>query len=184
VFEQIPRRYYPQGIGAPLIGIVAGNGDGYIGWTGVEGYYEDELAGRTRQADISNIPFDVPAVGDAPEKGADLVLTIDRDIQYLVEEALAAAIAETGAESGDIIVMDPNTGDILAMASYPSFDANNIPLDDAKLLRNPAISDVYEPGSVMKVITMAAALQEGVITPDWVYNDEGVYEVGGLPIRN
>jgi cell division protein FtsI (penicillin-binding protein 3) len=184
VFEQIPRRYYPQGIAAPLIGIVAGNGDDHIGWTGVEGYYEDELAGRTRQADISNIPFDVPAVDDAPEKGADLVLTIDRDIQYLVEEALAAAIAETGAESGDIIVMDPNTGDILAMASYPTFDANNFPLGDAKLLRNPAISDVYEPGSVMKVITMAAALQEGSITPDWVYNDEGRYPVGSLVIQN
>jgi cell division protein FtsI/penicillin-binding protein 2 len=182
-FEQIPRRYYPQGIAAPLIGFVAGSGDGFIGYNGIEGYYEEELAGRTRQADISNIPFDVPAVDDAPEKGADLVLTIDRDIQYLVEEALAAAIAETGAESGDIIVMDPNTGDILAMASYPTFDANSLP-DDPKLLRNPAISDVYEPGSVMKVITMAAALQEGAITPDWVYNDEGSYLVGGLTIQN
>jgi cell division protein FtsI/penicillin-binding protein 2 len=182
-FEQIPRRYYPQGIAAPLIGFVAGAGDGFIGYNGIEGYYEEELAGRTRQADISNIPFDVPAVDDAPEKGADLVLTIDRDIQYLVEEALAAAIAETGAESGDIIVMDPTTGDILAMASYPTFDGNSLP-DDNDLLRNPAVSDVYEPGSVMKVITMAAALQEGVITPDWVYNDEGQYIVGGLPIRN
>ena len=183
VFDQIPRRYYPQGIAAPLIGFVAGLGDGFVGYNGIEGYYEEELAGRTRQADISNIPFDVPAVGDAPEKGADLVLTIDRDIQYLVEEALAAAIAETGAESGDIIVMDPNTGDILAMASYPTFDGNELP-DDAELLRNPAVSDVYEPGSVMKVITMAAALQEGVITPDWVYNDEGSYPVGGLTIQN
>src|SRR5690606_17514426 len=150
------RRYYPQGIAAPLIGFVAGAGDGFIGYNGIEGYYEDDLAGRTRQADISNIPFDVPAVDDAPEKGADLVLTIDRDIQYLVEEALATAIAQTGAESGDIIVMDPNTGDILAMASYPTFDGNELP-DDPKLLRNPAVSDVYEPGSVMKVITMAAA---------------------------
>lgn len=183
VFDQIPRRYYPQGIAAPLIGFVAGAGDGFIGYNGIEGYYEDDLAGRTRQADISNIPFDVPAVDDAPEKGADLVLTIDRDIQYLVEEALATAIAQTGAESGDIIVMDPNTGDILAMASYPTFDGNELP-DDPKLLRNPAVSDVYEPGSVMKVITMAAALQEGVITPDWVYNDEGRYLVGSLTIQN
>lgn len=185
VFEQIPRRYYPQGsVAGPLIGFVAGSGDGFRGYNGVEGYYEEELAGRTRQAEISNIPFDVPAEDDAPEKGADLVLTIDRDIQYLVEEALATAIADTGATAGDIIVMDPNTGDILAMASYPTFDPNNIPLNDEKLLRNPIITDVYEPGSVMKVITMAAALQDGVITPDWVYNDEGTYIVGGEEIQN
>lgn len=185
VAEQIPRRYYPQGpLAGPLIGFVAGSGDGFVGYNGIEGFYEGELAGRTRQAEISNIPFDVPAMDDAPEKGADLVLTIDRDIQYLVEEALAAAIAETGADAGDIIVMDPNTGDVLAMASFPTFDPNNIPLDDAKLLRNPTISDLYEPGSVMKVITMAAALQDGAITPDWVYNDEGSYIVGGEEILN
>lgn len=182
--EQIPRRYYPQGIAAPLIGFVAGAGDGFLGYNGIEGYYEQTLAGRTRQAEISDIPFDVPALDDAPEKGADLVLTIDRDIQYLVEELLANAIAETGAVSGDIIVMDPTTGDVLAMASYPTFDGNDIPLDDAKRLRNPAITDVYEPGSVMKVITVAAGLQQGAITPDWVYNDTGEIIVGSLPIRN
>lgn len=186
-FEQIPRRYYPQGqLAGPLIGFVAGSdvGNGFVGYTGIEGYYEQELAGRTRQEEISTIPFDVPSTNDLPEKGADLVLTIDRDIQYLVEETLADAIAKTGAASGDIIVMDPNTGDILAMASYPSFDPNNIPLSDSSALRNPAVSDTYDPGSVMKVITMAAALERGVITPDWVYNDEGSYQVGGITIQN
>ncbi|NOG50420.1 MAG: hypothetical protein HND48_14085 [Chloroflexi bacterium] len=112
------------------------------------------------------------------------MLTIDRDIQFLVESTLASAIESSGAVSGNIIVMDPMTGDILAMASWPPLDPNNIPLNDERLLRNPAISDIYEPGSVMKVITMAAALQAGAITPDWVYNDEGVYLVGGEEIRN
>lgn len=184
IFEQIPRRYYPQGIAGPLIGFFSGAGEGFRGYTGIEGYYEQTLAGRTRQAEISTIPFDVPVAGDAPEKGADLVLTIDRDIQFLVEEALAAAVASTQATGGDIIVMNPHNGDILAMASLPTFDSNNPPYEDARLLRNPAVSDTYEPGSVMKVITVAAALQEGVITPDWVYNDEGRYEVGGIPIMN
>lgn len=185
VAEQIPRRYYPQGsLAGQVIGFVAGSGDGFRGYNGIEGYYESQLAGRTRQAEISVIPFDVPSTDDAPEKGADLVLTIDRDIQYLVEVALADAIESTGAVGGNIIVMDPVTGDILAMASWPPLDPNNIPLNDERLLRNPAISDIYEPGSVMKVITMAAALQEGVITPDWVYNDEGRYTVGGEVIQN
>ncbi|MBK9123283.1 MAG: penicillin-binding protein 2 [Chloroflexi bacterium] len=184
VAEQIPRRYYPQGsLAGQLIGFVAGDGDTFRGYNGTEGYYERELAGRTRQAEISVIPFDVPS-DDAPEKGEDLVLTIDRDIQFLVESALASAIETSGAVGGNIIVMDPMTGDILAMASWPPLDPNNIPLNDERLLRNPAISDIYEPGSVMKVITMAAALQAGVITPDWVYNDEGVYRVGGEEIRN
>lgn len=184
VAEQIPRRYYPQGsLAGQIIGFVAGDGDTFRGYNGIEGYYERELAGRTRQAEITINPLELPS-DDAPEKGQDLVLTIDRDIQFLVESTLASAIESSGAVSGNIIVMDPMTGDILAMASWPPLDPNNIPLNDERLLRNPAISDIYEPGSVMKVITMAAALQAGAITPDWVYNDEGVYLVGGEEIRN
>ncbi len=185
VSEVIPRRYYPQGaLAGQLLGFVAGAGDGFIGYNGVEGRYEPLLAAKTSTQVTSNIPFDLPVEIGELESGADLVLTLDRDVQYWVEETLAQAVADTGAAGGTIIVMNPNTGDILAMASYPPLDPNNIPLDDAQALRNPAISDIYEPGSVMKVVTMAAALDRGVITPDWVYNDEGQYTVGGKTILN
>jgi len=185
VSEVIPKRYYPQGaLAGQLLGFVAGAGDGFQGYNGVEGRYEPLLAAKTSTQVTSNIPFDLPVEVGELESGADLVLTIDRDVQYWVEETLAQAVADTGAAGGTIIVMNPNTGDILAMASYPPLDPNNIPLDDAQALRNPAISDIYEPGSVMKVMTVAAALDRGVITPDWVYNDEGQYTVGGKTILN
>lgn len=185
VSEQIPRRYYPQGsLAGQLLGFVAGAGEEFIGYNGVEGYYEPQLAGRTTTQVTSTIPFELPVEIGNLESGADLVLTLDRDVQYLVEEVLAQAVADTGANGGTIIVMNPNTGDILAMASYPPLDPNNIPLDDAQALRNPAISDIYEPGSVMKVITVAAALERGAITPDWVYNDQGSYNVGNRVIMN
>ncbi len=185
VTEPIPKRYYPQGaLGGQLLGFVAGAGDGFRGYNGIEGRYEPLLAGRTATQVTSTIPFDLPVELGELESGADLVLTIDRDMQFLVEEVLASAVAETGAGGGTIIVMNPNTGDIIAMASYPPLDPNNIPLDDAQALRNPAISDIYEPGSVMKVITMAAALERGVIGADWMYNDEGQYRVGDRTIMN
>lgn len=185
VSEPIPKRYYPQGVLAgQLLGFVAGAGDGFRGYNGVEGRYEPLLAAKTSTQVTSNIPFDLPVEVRELESGADLVLTLDRDIQYWVEETLAQAVADTGANGGTIIVMNPNTGDILAMASYPPLDPNNIPLNDAQALRNPAISDIYEPGSVMKVITVAAALDRGVISSDWVYNDEGQYTVGGKTILN
>lgn len=185
VSEPIPKRYYPQGmLAGQLLGFVAGAGDGFQGYNGVEGRYEPLLASKTSTQVTSNIPFDLPVEVRELESGADLVLTLDRDVQYWVEETLAQAVTDTGAAAGTIIVMNPNTGDILAMASYPPLDPNNIPLDDAQALRNPAISDIYEPGSVMKVMTVAAALDRGVITPDWVYNDQGQYTVGGKTIMN
>jgi cell division protein FtsI/penicillin-binding protein 2 len=183
--EQIPRRYYPQGdLASQLIGLVGGGAEDLRGYNGVEGYYQGVLTGQTRSEEVSNLPFDVPADdSNQPIRGADLVLTLDRDVQFLIETELRAALDSTGAPSGTIIVMNPNTGDILGMASFPTYNANEIP-NDARLLRNPAISDVYEPGSVFKVLTVAGALEEGVVTPDWTYVDQGVFPVGGEEIRN
>ena len=183
--ETIPRRYYPQSIAGPLLGIVAGDGNGVRGYNGIEGYYEAELAGRVRDQEISRIPFDLPEEESSMlERGADLVLTLDSDIQFLVEETLANAVQTTGAGGGTIIVMNPKNGDILAMASYPTFDPNRPPFDNQQALRNPAISEVYEPGSVFKILTVAAGLDEGVITQDWTYFDNGLKEVGSKQIQN
>jgi cell division protein FtsI (penicillin-binding protein 3) len=113
------------------------------------------------------------------------VLTIDRDVQFLAETQLQEAIARTGSSGGTIIIMRPRTGDVLAMASYPSYDPNNyFNITNPRDLRNPAISDVYEPGSVFKIVTVAAALEAGTVTPSWTYNDQGRFDIGGIQIYN
>jgi cell division protein FtsI/penicillin-binding protein 2 len=119
-----------------------------------------------------------------PQDGTHLVLTLDRNIQYLVEQELAKAVHDYQADSGTIIVMDPKTGAILAMASYPSYDPNRFYEVPMELYVNPAVSHQYEPGSVFKVLTMAAGLDAGVITPDSTFYDSGAIEVGGVIIHN
>ncbi len=184
--DRVHQRIYPQGpLASQLIGFVAGDGEDASGYEGVEGFYQQELAGAVRDQEISNIPFDLPEDLSRFGEGADLVLTIDRDVQQLVETELEIAIASTGAVSGTIIVMNPRTGEVLAMASYPSFDPNfYFNVQDERELRNPAIRDIFEPGSIFKVLTVAAALETGTITPDWTYNDQGRIEVGGRLIQN
>ncbi len=183
-----PRRLYPQGtLGAQILGFVAGDNtrlQSFRGYNGVEGYYESELAGRVRDQTVSQIPFDLPTERAIGDQGSNLVLTIDRDIQFLVESELQLAVTENGATGGTIIVMDPRTGEILGMASYPSFDPNAFFDLDEEELRNPAISNEYEPGSVMKVITTAAALDINAVTPDFTYVDNGALQVGGITIAN
>lgn len=194
--ERIQRRVYPQlsipdpetgvetTLAAQVLGFVAGEGEDASGYNGIEGYYEQRLGGTVRNQEVSNLPFDLPEDTSAFGRGADLVLTLDRDVQYLVEEELARAIQGTGAQTGTIIVMEPSTGFILGMASWPGFNANLYYEYEDRQLRNPAISDVYEPGSVFKVLTVAAGLEMGAITPDWTYNDQGRLEVGGRVIQN
>ena len=181
--ESVPHRSYPQGsVAAQVLGFVGGDLRGYYG---VEGHYNDQLAGRVRDRQVSNIPFDVPIVDWEQDRGRDIVLTIDRDVQYVAESELADDVSSTGSTGGTIIVMNPRTGDILAMANYPTFDPNtyfNVP--DENTLTNPAISEQYEPGSVFKVVAMAGALDTGTITPDWGYNDTGEIDVGGVKIYN
>jgi cell division protein FtsI (penicillin-binding protein 3) len=184
--ESIPERYYPQGdLLSQVIGFVGWDVDVLRGYIGVEGRYEEDLAGRVRRQEVSNIPFTVPQDEQRLDRGADIVLTIDRDIQYLAQMELQAALEATGAQSGTVIVMNPNNGDILAMISLPTFDSNNYQeVDDNRILRNPAVADVYEPGSVFKVLTVAAALEKKTITPTWTYIDNGSIEVGGRTYLN
>lgn len=181
--DTVPRRSYPQGpVAAQVIGFVGGDLRGYYG---VEGHYNGQLAGQVYEDSVSNIPFVVPITDWQQERGRDVVLTIDRDVQFVAESELLDDINTYGASGGSIIVMNPRTGDILAMASYPSFDPNTyFNVEDEKQLTNPAISNQFEPGSVFKVVGMAAALEAGTITPDFTYNDQGEITVGGQTIRN
>jgi cell division protein FtsI/penicillin-binding protein 2 len=179
--EKIPRRFYSQGtLAAQILGFVGGDLRGYYG---VEGKFQDQLAGRPREEVVSNIPFEVTDQRDA-DKGNDIYLTLDRDIQFLIETELQSSITQTGATGGTIIVMNPRNGDILGMASWPSFDPNDYSASQASDWRNSAISEQYEPGSIMKVLTVAAGLDSGTITKDWTYNDQGSIEVGGIKIEN
>ncbi len=180
--EPVARRSYPQGtLAAQLIGFVGGDLKGYYG---VEGYYQDQLVGRERDQLVSTIPFDVPQMPQA-DRGADIILTVDRDIQFLAESELQRAITQTGALRGTIIIMNPRNGDILAMANYPSFDPNAyFNVDDPNLQRNPAIGEQYEPGSVLKVLTIAAALDNGTIAPQSTYIDQGRLEQAGIVVEN
>lgn len=182
LIEPMPDRSYPQGtLAAQILGFVGGDLEGYYG---VEGYYQDQLAGQSRTSEVSNIPFILPDEQEAGS-GKDIVLTIDRDIQFLAESELQRAIAETGSQRGTIIIMNPRNGDILAMASYPSFDPNAYyDVSDARVLVNPAISEQFEPGSVMKVLTMAAGIETSTITAQDTYVDQGRFDVGGISIYN
>ena len=126
------------------------------GGSGLEGYYQTELAGTAATATINISPLTTQRSVIARE-GADLILTIDRTIQRVVEDHLEQAMVEYAAVGGTIIVMDPRTGAILAMANKPCYSPFSFFDVEEDSLLNPAVSKQYEPGSVMKLITMAAA---------------------------
>lgn len=174
--DPLPRRYYPQdSLMCHVLGFV--NFDN-VGSAGVEGKYQQELAGEVAVAKVPISPLREQKSVIARE-GSDIVLTIDRSVQYVVEQHLKEALAEHGAVSGSIIVMDPRTGELLAMAAEPCYSPNEFyDLKEGQDF-NPLVSAVYEPGSVMKLITMAAALDSGTVTPTTTYNDTGAIEVGG-----
>ena len=174
--DPLPRRFYPQdSLMCHVLGFVNFDNEGSAG---VEGQYQKELAGEVASATVAISPLREQKSVIARE-GSDLVLTIDRSVQYVVEQHLKQALVDHGAVSGSIIVMDPRTGALLAMAAEPCYSPNEFYDLEEGATFNPLISAVYEPGSVMKLITMAAALDSGTVTPDTTYNDTGAIEVGG-----
>lgn len=185
-------RWYPHGpLAAPLLGFTAHGGEGFYG---VEGYYNRALRPRTvemvTEADPSGmqpLPHEEGRV-PTPRRGNHLVLTLDLAIQMAVEEELARGLKEFGAERGLVIVMDPRTGAILALAVQPSFDPNDyqryLNEDREEVFLNPAVNTQYEPGSTFKIITLAGALDSGAVSPQFTYIDTGRIEVGGQVITN
>ncbi len=181
IVEPMQTRVYPNGpLGAHVLGFVGLDNKGYYG---IEEYYNSILAGHEVIGIKQVVPFDV-ALDPTPDQGSDLYLTLDREIQALTEDVLADAIDRYGAEGGEIIVMDPRTGRILAMAVNPSFNPNNYVNEPGAFKPNPAIGSQFEPGSTFKVLTMAGALQSGAVNPNTTYQDIGVIEVGGVRIYN
>ncbi len=184
-FKAHPQRSYPEGaLASDVLGFVNREGRGYFG---VEEKYNDLLAGNPVQVLVPTDPnkaFEIPHVPD----GTTLVLTLNRDLQAATEKILDDALATYGAQGGTIIVMDPHTGELLAIASTPRMDLNQF-WNYASIYHNasefdPAVSMPYEPGSVMKVLTMAAALDSGTVTPSTPFLDTGTIMVGGATIHN
>jgi cell division protein FtsI (penicillin-binding protein 3) len=166
--EQSSRRVYPSGVvAASLIGFLGGDG---LPLAGIERSRQSDLAGvdgelRFEQsADGRQIPTGLGSEVE-PRPGRDVQLTIDRYLQWKTQETLAAAVKSTAADSGYAVALDPKTGDVLALASLPTFDANKPGASPAVNRENRALIDVFEPGSTSKVITAAAALEERVVTP-------------------
>jgi cell division protein FtsI/penicillin-binding protein 2 len=179
--DPLPRRIYPHN---ELLCHTLGYDDfSGIGGSGLEGYYQTELAGEAASATVNLSPL-IQQESVIAREGDDLVLTIDRTVQYVVENRLQEAMDKYQAQSGTIIVMSPKTGAILAIASLPCYSPYTFFEADPDLLLDPAISKQYEPGSVMKLITMAAALDSGTVSPQTTYYDSGIIVMGGHPIYN
>lgn len=192
-FELSNRRYYPENeIASHLLGFVSyGDGDGG-GRYGLEEFFNTELFGeygflKSERGGRS----DVIIVNDReyvkPEDGSDLVLTVDRNVQFFACAKLRETVKKHSAKAGNLIVVNPHTGAIIAMCSVPDFDPNNFgAVKDISVYNNPALLYQYEPGSVFKIVTMAIAINEGKVSPSTTYRDEGQIMVKGWsrPIRN
>jgi cell division protein FtsI/penicillin-binding protein 2 len=182
-FKAHPMRSYPENdLASTILGYVTRDNHGYMG---VEEKYDNILAGIP---ETLLIPADPRRAEEYPSipPGQTLILTIDREIQASVENILDNALISTGAASGTIIVMDPKTGEILGMSSTPRMNLNDYTSVNKVFIGetpfNRAISQAYEPGSVAKILTMSAALDNGTVTPATIYLDTGVIYVGGIPI--
>lgn len=179
------RRFYPkQQQAAHLLGFV---GTDDRGLEGLEVQYDAILAGKSkvilRQQDAKRRPIFRDDAGDT--QGSDLYLTIDEVIQYIAEREVEAAVIQSSALSGSAIVMDPFSGEILALANYPTYDPNTYAEASAFTRRNRAVTDYYEPGSAFKAIVGAGALEERLVRPEDRFNGEGgAIQVGGVTIRD
>lgn len=184
-------RFYPGGsLGAQVVGFVGSDGDQYVGRYGIEAVFDKAMHGTdgrvvqlrdARGGWMSNADRTV----EEPRDGNDVYLTIEYPVQFEVERILKEAVSEYGARSGAIVVMEPATGKILAMANEPTFvpnEYNNV--TDVSVFRNSVVSDEYECGSVFKPLTMAMGLDAGKVTPETTYTDTGSVKVAEYTIKN
>jgi len=161
-----PKRYYPNdSLAAHVLGFV---GTDEIGLSGVEQYYNEKIRGEAGKVylerDRERRAFESYEVQSHP--GQTVVLTIDQTIQYRTEQALSAAVDRAHAKSGTAIVMDPRTGEILALANAPTFDPNQPVANSAEARANGALQSIYEPGSTFKIVAYSAAIEKGLVKPD------------------
>ena len=184
-FQKESKRFYPKGeLAAQVLGYV-GLDDAGLG--GVEREFEPQLTGKPGKMLITmdNKRRWLGRVEKNPDPGENVVLTLDEKIQYIAERELAKAISDTQAEAGTVIVQNPHTGEILALANWPTFNPNIFNKVNPQALKNRAVSDIYEPGSTFKMVTVAAALEEKITNPDEVVDCQmGSIVVNGLRIHD
>ncbi|MEF8847419.1 MAG: penicillin-binding protein 2 [Candidatus Paceibacterota bacterium] len=182
--QQEHTRTYPQeSLASQVLGFLPADKKGQYG---LEEYYNKQLKGhrgflKGEKGSGGNLIFNEQST---LRQGSDLTLTIDYNIQYFAQQLLKKAAEDLNIRGGSIIVMNPNTGEVMAMANYPNFDPNKYSEAEMKTYKNGAIQNLYEPGSVFKPLTMSAALNEDVVTPHTTYTDTGKVEVGGYTIKN
>lgn len=188
--EETTSRVYPEKtLAAHALGYVGWLEDKKVGRYGIEGNFESSLAG-----DLGFFSMERDAAGrfigvgsrqfEPATDGESIVLTLDRVIQSAIEDELKDGVTRYGAERGSVVVMDPRTGAILGMATYPTYDPNYYyAISDARVQQNPIISDIFEPGSVLKPVIMSAAIEEGLVTPQTTFNDNGPVKVAKYTIN-
>ncbi len=190
-FEPQDDRFYPEkNLASQVLGFLGYKGDDRVGQYGVEGKFQEKLAGTKgslgaetdgagRIINVASRDF-VPATN-----GDDVYLTLDPAIQYKAQEVLADAVQKHGADGGSVVVMNPKTGAILALANYPDFDPNNYgKVKDQSVFTNRSATGEYEPGSVFKAVTLAAAVNEGKVTPETTFENTGSLQIDDKVIKN
>ncbi|MBI3420862.1 MAG: penicillin-binding protein 2 [Candidatus Sungbacteria bacterium] len=190
-FEEEKRRVYPHGAtGANIIGFVSKQEDKEVGKYGLERFYERDLAGEKGilegAKDASGFWVGLgKRIVNPPKNGSSLLLTVDYNIQHKAEEMLKKVREKWHASSGTIVVTDPLTGKILALAVNPDFDPNLFAKErDFSVFLNPVVESTFELGSVMKPVIMAAGIEEGLVRPDTTYTDPGQIKIAGFTIKN
>jgi cell division protein FtsI (penicillin-binding protein 3) len=187
-FTKEPKRFYPQReLAAQVVGVVGTDGRGL---EGLELAFNDELSGQNSSLsgfrDAKGRKLLVQGTLDPIEReGASVTLTLDRHLQYVAEKALVRAVEESKAVAGTVVVLDPKTGELLALANAPGFNPNTAGSAQQEALRNRAALDAFEPGSTMKAFVVAAALEEKAIKPDDVFFCEnGAWTIGRYTIND
>ena len=184
-FQKESRRFYPKReLAAQVLGYVGMDDEGL---SGIERQYNEKLRGSPGRMLISVDAHRkwFGSVEKQPEPGENVVLTIDQQIQYIAERELATGMQQTHAISGTVVVQNPHTGEILALANQPTFNPNLTREITPERLKNHAVSDVYEPGSTFKVVTISAALEEKLTRPDEVFDCQmGSIVINGMRIRD
>lgn len=173
-------RFYPANeLASQVVGFVGYSGDKRAGQYGIERSFEEQLSGVTTNTSLFGIDE------ESIQSGADVELTIDYGVQFFVEQRLKQAVEFLDADAGSAIFMDPKTGAILAMANTPGFNPNSYGnAEDISVFTNSAVTGMFEPGSTFKPLTMAAAVDAGVVGPTTTYTDTGSFEVDGYTIKN
>lgn len=189
-FEPSTKRFYPEAsMAAHVLGFVGQDSGGEArGYFGLEGFYNKELSGKNgvivREKDARGVPILIGQSEEVkPEDGRTLTLWIDRSIQHIAQKRLLEGMRKYGASEGTVIIMDPKSGGILAMASYPNYEPERYSEYNDTIYKNPAVAESYEPGSTFKPLIMAAAINEKTLSSQTTFDETGPVTIGEYSIK-